>query len=134
MLKRFNITRCFSKVVSIKEAVSNIKQSSLVLSGGFGVCGVPNSVIKEMVNQNIGDLTIATNNCGVEDYGTGLLLNAGLCKKFIASYVGENKNFEQQYLGGKLELEICPQGTLAERCRSGGSGIPAFWTPTGANT
>lgn len=135
MLKKFITSRFFSsKISTIEEAVSQIKPGSFLLSGGFGVCGVPNSVIEEICNQKIGDLTVASNNAGVEDYGTGLLLNLGQVKKFVASYVGENKNFENQYLGGQQEFEITPQGTLAERIRCGGAGIPAFWTPTGANT
>jgi len=105
-----------------------------VLSGGFGVCGVANELIKEICNQKIGELTVVSNNAGVEDYGTGQLLNDRLAKKFVSSYVGENKNFETQYLGGELEFEISPQGTLAERVRCGGAGIPGFYTPTGADT
>lgn len=120
--------------MSAKEAVSNIKPGSKVLSGGFGICGNPNTLIKAVAAQKIGDLTVVSNNAGLDTYGIGLLLKDKLIKRMISSYVGENKEFERQYINGELELEFTPQGTLAERIRSGGKGIPAFWTPTGTST
>jgi len=123
-----------SKVVDIKTAISKIKPGQTILSGGFGVCGVANGLIQEIADQKIGNLTVVSNNAGVEDFGTGILLNHKLVDKFVASYVGENKNFEDQYLGGEIEFEIVPQGTIAEKCRAGGSGIMAFYTPTGVGT
>ena len=128
------ISRNFAQVVSAKEAVSYIKQGNTVLSGGFGICGNPNTLIKQIAAQKIGGLTVVSNNAGLDSYGLGLLLNERLVKRMVASYVGENAEFERQYLSGELELEITPQGTLAEKIRSGGKGIPALWTPTGANT
>ena len=128
------LKRRFSKVVSIPEAVKKIKSGSTLLSGGFGICGNPNSLIKEISKQKIGGLTVVSNNAGLDTYGLGLLLNERLVKRCISSYVGENKEFERQYMAGELELEITPQGTLAEKIRSGGKGIPAFWTATGAHT
>lgn len=128
------ISRNFAQVVSAKEAVSYIKQGNTVLSGGFGICGNPNTLIKQIAAEKIGGLTVVSNNAGLDSYGLGLLLNERLVKRMVASYVGENAEFERQYLSGELELEITPQGTLAEKIRSGGKGIPAFWTPTGANT
>jgi 3-oxoacid CoA-transferase A subunit len=128
------LSRNFAQFISAKEAVSYIKPGSTLLSGGFGICGNPNTLIKHIAAQKIGDLTVVSNNAGLDTYGLGLLLNERLVRRMVASYVGENKEFERQYLGGELELEITPQGTLAEKIRSGGKGIPAFWTPTGANT
>lgn len=128
------ISRGFAQILSAKEAVSHIKPGNTVLSGGFGICGNPNTLIKHIAAQKIGNLTVVSNNAGTDSYGLGLLLNQRLIKRMISSYVGENAEFERQYLNGELELEITPQGTLAEKIRSGGKGIPAFWTPTGANT
>jgi len=99
-------------VVDIKTAISKIKPGQTILSGGFGVCGVANGLIQEIADQKIGNLTVVSNNAGVEDFGTGILLNHKLVDKFVASYVGENKNFEDQYLGGEIEFEIVPQGTI----------------------
>lgn len=129
-----SVLRSFAQIVSPEEAVSHIQPGDTVLSGGFGVCGDPNTLIKHMVEKNIGDLTIVSDSAGIETYGVGLLLNKGLVRKMIASYIGANLEFQRQYLEGEIELEITPQGSLAEKIRSGGKGIPAFWTPTGAGT
>lgn len=129
-LKRFH-----SKVVSRDEALKNVKSGMTVLSGGFGICGNPNYLIKGLAERpEIKDLTVVSNNAGLDHYGLGLLLKSRQIKRCISSYVGENKEFERQYMSGELELEITPQGTLAEKIKSGGKGIPAFWTPTGADT
>lgn len=103
-------------------------------AGGFGLCGIPETLIDEIARSAVRDLTIISNNAGVDDYGLGLLLRSKQVSKMISSYVGENKEFERQYLSGELELEFNPQGTLAERIRAGGAGIPAFFTQTGART
>lgn len=134
MLAKQLTKRSFSKVVSVEDAVSLIKPGCLLLSGGFGVCGNPNSIITEIAKREIGKLTVVSNNAGLDNYGLGLLLRKKLVKRQISSYVGENKEFERQYMNGELELEITPQGTLAEKIRSGGKGIPAFWTATGVGT
>ncbi len=105
-----------------------------LLCGGFGLCGIPENCIRELQRSNVRDLTIVSNNCGTDDHGLGLLLRNGQVKKMISSYVGENKEFERQFLAGELELEFTPQGTLAERLRAGGAGIPAFYTKTGYGT
>jgi 3-oxoacid CoA-transferase subunit A len=105
-----------------------------VMSGGFGLCGIPENLIAAMRASGVKDLTVISNNCGVDGFGLGLLLENGQIKKMISSYVGENKLFEQLYLSGALELEFNPQGTLAERIRAGGAGIPAFFTKTGVGT
>lgn len=105
-----------------------------VMAGGFGLCGIPEHLILAMRDSGIGDLTVVSNNAGIDDAGLGLLLKTRQIKKMISSYVGENKTFEQQYLDGVLELEFNPQGTLAERIRAGGAGIPAFFTKTGFGT
>ena len=105
-----------------------------VMAGGFGLCGIPEHLILAMRDSGIGNLTVVSNNAGVDDAGLGLLLKTRQIKKMISSYVGENKTFEQQYLDGELELEFNPQGTLAERIRAGGAGIPAFFTKTGFGT
>jgi 3-oxoacid CoA-transferase len=102
--------------------------------GGFGLSGCPENLIRSLNAKKVKDLTVVSNNCGVENFGLGLLLKDRQIKRMISSYVGENKDFEHQYLTGQLEVELCPQGTLAERCRAGGAGIAAFYTPTGANT
>lgn len=103
-------------------------------AGGFGLCGIPETLIDEINRSGVRNLTIISNNAGVDDFGLGLLLQSRQVRKMVASYVGENKEFERQYLAGELELEFNPQGTLAERIRAGGAGIPAFYTPTGART
>ncbi|HSV02971.1 MAG TPA: CoA transferase subunit A [Phenylobacterium sp.] len=105
-----------------------------IMAGGFGLCGIPENLIAAIRAAGVKDLTVVSNNCGVDDFGLGILLAGGQIKKMISSYVGENKLFEQLYLAGKLELEFNPQGTLAERIRAGGAGIPAFYTRTGVGT
>src|SRR5262245_12864934 len=105
-----------------------------ILAGGFGLSGNPENCITAIHRRGIKNLTVVSNNCGVDDKGLGVLLAAGQIRKMISSYVGENKVFERLYLEGKLEVELCPQGTLAERIRAGGAGIPAFYTPTGYGT
>ncbi len=105
-----------------------------IMSGGFGLCGIPENLILALRDSGVKDLTFISNNAGVDDFGLGLLLQTRQIKKMISSYVGENKEFERQYLSGELELEFNPQGTLAERCRAGGAGIPAFYTKTGVGT
>jgi 3-oxoacid CoA-transferase subunit A len=105
-----------------------------IMAGGFGLCGIPENLIAALRAAGVKDLTVISNNCGIDDFGLGILLAGGQIKKMISSYVGENKLFEQLYLEGKLELEFNPQGTLAERIRAGGAGIPAFFTKTGVGT
>src|SRR6202012_659561 len=105
-----------------------------IMAGGFGLCGIPEHLIEAIRVSGTRDLTVISNNCGVDDFGLGILLARGLIKKMISSYVGENKLFEKLYLSGSLELEFNPQGTLAERIRAGGAGIPAFFTKTGVGT
>jgi 3-oxoacid CoA-transferase subunit A len=105
-----------------------------IMAGGFGLCGIPENLIAAIRRSEVKDLTVISNNCGVDDFGLGILLAAGQIKKMISSYVGENKLFEKLYLSGELELEFNPQGTLAERIRAGGAGIPAFFTRTGVGT
>ena len=117
-----------------REAVADIPSGATVLAGGFGLCGIPENCIRALSELPVKDLTFVSNNCGVDDFGLGILLRNKQIKKMLSSYVGENKEFERQYLSGELEVELCPQGTLAERLRAGGAGIPAFFTPTGAGT
>ena len=105
-----------------------------VMSGGFGLCGIPETLIAALRDSGVGGLTVISNNAGVDDFGLGLLLKTRQIKRMVSSYVGENKEFERQYLAGELELEFNPQGTLAERIRAGGAGIPAFFTATGVGT
>jgi len=105
-----------------------------IMAGGFGLCGIPENLITALRDSGVKDLTFISNNAGVDDFGLGLLLQTRQIKKMISSYVGENKTFEKQYLSGELELEFNPQGTLAERCRAGGAGIPGFYTKTGVGT
>src|SRR6201998_4559443 len=105
-----------------------------LMAGGFGLCGIPENLIAAIRASGVKDLTVVSNNCGIDDFGLGILLAGGQIKKMISSYVGENKLFEQLYLSGELELEFNPQGTLAERIRAGGAGIPAFFTRTGVGT
>ena len=111
-----------------------MKDGMIVMSGGFGLCGIPETLIEAVRRTGVKDLTVVSNNAGVDGAGLGVLLETGQIKKMIASYVGENKLFAQLYLSGKLELEFNPQGTLAERIRAGGAGIPAFYTRTGVGT
>ncbi len=119
---------------SAREACADIKDGATLLAGGFGLCGIPENSIRALRELGIKGLTVVSNNCGVDDFGLGILLRNKQIVKMISSYVGENKEFERQYLSGELEVELCPQGTLAERLRAGGAGIPAFFTPTGAGT
>ena len=119
---------------SIHEALAGIGDGATLMVGGFGLVGIPENLIIGLRDLGTKDLTVISNNCGVDDWGLGLLLQNRQIKKMIASYVGENKEFERQYLSGELEVELVPQGTLAERCRAGGAGIPAFFTPAGVGT
>lgn len=105
-----------------------------VMAGGFGLCGIPENLILALRDSGVKDLTVVSNNCGVDDFGMGLLLQTRQIRKMVSSYVGENDEFERQFLSGELEVEFNPQGTLAERCRAGGAGIPAFFTKTGYGT
>lgn len=124
-----------SKVMnSFSQAVEDIQNGSTLVVGGFGLCGIPEKSIQALVEQGTKNLTVVSNNCGVDDWGLGLLLKNRQIKKMVSSYVGENKTFEQQYLSGELEVELAPQGTLAERLRAGGAGIPGFYTATGVGT
>lgn len=111
-----------------------LRDNMIIMSGGFGLCGIPEHSILALKESGIKGLTIISNNCGVDEFGLGILLKDKQIKKMISSYVGENKTFETQYLNGDLEIEFNPQGTLAERCRAGGAGIPAFFTKTGVGT
>ena len=111
-----------------------LRDEMTLMVGGFGLCGVPNSLILAVRDSGVKDLTCISNNAGVDDWGLGLLLQTRQVKKMVASYVGENKTFERQFLDGILEVELTPQGTMAERIRAGGAGIPAFYTPTGYGT
>ncbi|KMK76845.1 CoA transferase subunit A [Alkalihalobacillus pseudalcaliphilus] len=119
---------------SMEELISVIKDGDTVIAGGFGLCGIPEKAILALAESGVKDLTFVSNNCGVDDWGLGLLLANRQIKKMVASYVGENKLFETQFLNGELEVELVPQGTLAERIRAGGAGIPGFYTPTGVGT
>jgi len=119
---------------SADAAVADIRDGAVIMSSGFGLCGNPENLIRALHDKGVRDMTIISNNCGTTDKGLGILLAAGLVKKMISSYVGENKVFEKLYLEGKLEVELNPQGTFAERIRAGGAGIPAFYTPTGYGT
>lgn len=117
------------------EALAGLLHDDMtIMAGGFGLCGIPENCIAVMKDSGVKGLTIISNNCGIDDFGLGVLLKGRQIKKMISSYVGENKTFEQQYLAGELELEFNPQGTLAERIRAGGAGIPAFFTKTGVGT
>lgn len=124
-----------NKIFSDAEsALFDVRDGATLLFGGFGLCGNPENCISALVQRGTRDLTLVSNNCGVDGKGLGKLLAGGQVRKMIGSYVGENKSLERLYLDGKLELELCPQGTLAERLRAGGAGIPAFFTPTGFGT
>ncbi len=125
----------FSKVVdSAEEAVADIPDGASIAVGGFGLCGNPMAVIEALLARRVSELAIVSNNCGVDDWGLGLLLAEGLITKMTSSYVGENKEFARRYLSGELDLELTPQGSLAEKLRAGGSGIAAFYTQTGVGT
>lgn len=124
-----------NKTVSgAKEAVKDIKSGQTLMVGGFGLCGIPENCIRELVNLGINNLTCISNNAGVDDFGLGLLLQNKQIKKMISSYVGENAEFERQMLSGELEVELIPQGTLATRCLAAGYGMPAIFTPAGVGT
>lgn len=124
-----------NKVVkSAKEAIIGIKDDMILMLGGFGLCGIPENSIQALVESGITGLTCISNNAGVDDFGLGLLLQKKQIKKMISSYVGENALFEKQMLEGEIEVDLIPQGSLAERCRAGGAGIPAFYTPAGYGT
>lgn len=121
-------------VNNVKEALAGLQDGMTVMLGGFGLCGIPENSIQEMVNMEVKDLICISNNAGVDDFGLGLLLQKRQIKKMISSYVGENAEFERQMLSGELEVELTPQGTLAEKCRAAQAGIPAFFTPAGFGT
>ncbi|SHG56917.1 CoA transferase subunit A [Flavobacterium defluvii] len=122
------------KVNNVQDAIKGIETGMTIMFGGFGLCGIPENTIAALVNTSISDLTCISNNAGVDDFGLGLLLQKKQIKKMISSYVGENAEFERQMLSGELEVELTPQGTLAERCRAAQAGIPAFFTPAGYGT
>lgn len=121
-------------VANVHEALLGIKDGMTLMLGGFGLCGIPENSIAELVKKGVSNLTCISNNAGVDDFGLGLLLQQKQIKKMISSYVGENEEFERQMLSGELEVDLIPQGSLAERCRAGGTGIPAFFTPSGYGT
>jgi 3-oxoacid CoA-transferase subunit A len=121
-------------IYSFDDVFSQIQDGATLIVGGFGLCGIPEKAILALREKGVKDLTIVSNNCGVDDWGLGLLLANHQIKKMISSYVGENKIFEKQFLSGELEVELVPQGTLAERIRAGGAGIPGFYTATGVGT
>ena len=121
-------------VENIELALDGVKSNMTFMFGGFGLSGIPENIIKELSNREVDGLTCISNNAGVDEFGLGLLLKRKQIKKMISSYVGENAEFERQMLSGELEVDLIPQGTLAERCRAGGAGIPAFYTPAGYGT
>ena len=121
-------------VASAADAVRDVQDGMTLAVGGFGLCGIPEAATVALVERGVRELTIVSNNCGIDDVGLGLLLGNRQIKKMISSYVGENKIFETQFLSGELEVELVPQGTLAERMRAGGAGIPAFYVPAGVGT
>ena len=121
-------------VANATEAIRGIKSHMTLMLGGFGLCGIPENCIAALVESNVTGLTCISNNAGVDDFGLGLLLQKKQIKKMVSSYVGENAEFERQMLSGELEVDLIPQGSLAERCRAGGAGIPAFFTPAGYGT
>ncbi|HEU4495880.1 MAG TPA: CoA transferase subunit A [Flavobacterium sp.] len=122
------------KVASVVDALKGISSGHTIMLGGFGLCGIPENSIAELVKLGVTDLTCISNNAGVDDFGLGLLLQKRQIKKMISSYVGENAEFERQMLSGELDVELTPQGTLAEKCRAAQAGIPAFFTPAGYGT
>ena len=122
------------RVKDADDAVRDITDNATLMLGGFGLCGIPENSIQALLKKGVKGLTCISNNAGVDDFGIGLLLKTRQVKKMISSYVGENAEFERQLLSGELEVELIPQGTLAERCRAGGAGIPAFFTPAGVGT
>ena len=121
-------------VASAAEAVADVASGASLAVGGFGLCGIPTALIEALLESGVSDLETVSNNCGVDEWGLGMLLSAKRIRRTIGSYVGENKEFERQFLSGELEVELVPQGTLAERLRAGGAGIPAFFTPAGVGT
>jgi 3-oxoacid CoA-transferase subunit A len=124
-----------NKVVNnAAEALHDVRDGMTLMLGGFGLCGIPEKCIEALVQKGTKDLTCISNNAGVDDFGIGLMLQQRQVRKMISSYVGENEEFERQMLSGELEVELIPQGTLAERCRAAGAGIPAFYTPAGVGT
>lgn len=122
------------EVANAQEALKGLTDNMVLMVGGFGLCGIPENIILELVKLNIQGLTCISNNAGVDDFGLGLLLHKHQIKKMISSYVGENDEFERQMLSGELDVELVPQGTLAERCRAAQAGFPAFYTPAGYGT
>ncbi len=122
------------RVASVTEALQGVRDGMTFMLGGFGLCGIPENSIAELVRLGVKDLTCISNNAGVDDFGLGLLLHKRQIRKMISSYVGENEEFERQMLNGELEVELTPQGTLAEKCRAAQAGIPAFFTPAGYGT
>ncbi|HMT52716.1 MAG TPA: CoA transferase subunit A [Saprospiraceae bacterium] len=122
------------KVKNVEEALTGLQDGMTIMVGGFGLCGIPENSISQLVALGVKNLTCISNNAGVDDFGLGLLLQGKQIKKMISSYVGENEEFERQMLSGELEVELVPQGTLAERCRAAQSGFPAFFTPAGYGT
>ena len=122
------------QVANVKEALKGISNGMTLMLGGFGLCGIPENAISELVHMDVKDLTCISNNAGVDDFGLGLLLQKHQIKKMISSYVGENDEFERQMLSGELDVELIPQGTLAERCRAAQAGFPAIYTPAGYGT
>jgi len=121
-------------VQNVEEALTGIKDGMTLMLGGFGLCGIPENSISELVKKNVKGITCISNNAGVDDFGLGLLLQGKQIKKMISSYVGENDEFERQMLSGELDVELTPQGTLAEKCRAAQAGFPAFFTPAGYGT
>ena len=121
-------------VTSAQAAIEDVGDGASLCVGGFGLCGIPSVLIEALLQRGVKDLITVSNNCGVDDWGLGVLLTAGRIRRTTGSYVGENKEFERQFMSGELEVELVPQGTLAERLRAGGAGIPAFYTPAGVGT
>src|SRR6202000_2608801 len=121
-------------VAGADDAIHDIPDAAVIMLGGFGLCGIPENCITALARSGVNQLTCISNNAGVDNFGLGLLLKTRQIRKMISSYVGENGEFERQYLSGELEVEFCPQGTLAERMRAGGAGIPGFYTRTGVGT
>jgi 3-oxoacid CoA-transferase A subunit len=121
-------------VANAQHAIADVADGASILAGGFGLCGIPEHLIAALAEKGVRNLTVISNNAGIDGAGLGVLLKNGQIRKMVSSYVGENKEFERQYLSGQLEVELTPQGTLSERIRAGGAGIPAFFTPTGVGT
>jgi 3-oxoacid CoA-transferase subunit A len=128
------VVRAEGPAEAAAKAVADVPSGATLVVGGFGLCGIPENLILALASSPVSGLTCVSNNCGVDDWGLGLLLGKKKIRKMLSSYVGENAEFERQYLAGELELEFCPQGTLAERMRAGGAGIAGFYTPTGVGT